>query len=151
MSTLSIRKAVPEDAGALLELYFHHLTNYPPAEEQDMDRWRAMIEKFAADPLYHLLVLETDGQIVSSVTLVIIENLTHNTRPYALIENVVTHFDQRGKHYATALMDEASRIVADAGCYKIMLFTGSRRDTTLRFYENCGFSREGKTGFLKRL
>ena len=110
-----------------------------------------MLAKFASDPLYHVLVGEADGRVVSSVTLIIIENLTHNLCPYALIENVVTHYDFRGQHYATALMDEASRIAEDAGCYKIMLFTGSKKDTTLRFYENCGFSREGKTGFLKRL
>lgn len=146
-----IRKAVPADAEVLLDLYFHHLTNYPPVEAQDMEKWRSMLEKFAADPLYHLLVLEEDGIVVSSVTLIIIENLTHNTRPYALIENVVTHFDHRGKYYATTLMDEASRIAAEAGCYKIMLFTGSKKDSTLRFYETCGYSREGKTGFLKRL
>ena len=148
---LTIRKATPSDAEPLLDLYFHHLTNYPPTEEQDITKWRTMLAKFASDPLYHVLVGEVEGRVVSSVTLIIIENLTHNLCPYALIENVVTHYDFRGQHYATALMDEASRIAEDAGCYKIMLFTGSKKDTTLRFYENCGFSREGKTGFLKRL
>ncbi|MBQ8401664.1 MAG: GNAT family N-acetyltransferase [Clostridia bacterium] len=148
---LTIRRATPDDAESLLDLYFRHLTKYPPTEEQDITKWRAMLKKFAADPLYHVLVGEADGRVVSSVTLIIIENLTHNQRPYALIENVVTHCEFRGQHFATALMEKASSIAADAGCYKIMLFTGSRKDSTLRFYENCGFSREGKTGFLKRL
>ena len=29
---LTIRKATPSDAEPLLDLYFHHLTNYPPTE-----------------------------------------------------------------------------------------------------------------------
>jgi len=148
---LTIREAVSADAEALCDLYLNHLTEHPPAESQDMALWRTMLARFGRDPLYHLLVGETDGKIVSSVTLVVIENLTHNLRPYALIENVVTHAGYRGMHYATALIQRASEIAAERGCYKIMLLTGSKKDSTLRFYENCGFNRSDKTGFLKRL
>jgi hypothetical protein len=34
-----------------------------------------------------------------------------------------------------------------AGCYKVMLATGSRREETLHFYEGAGFDRGGKTFF----
>jgi len=81
----TIRKATENDAEALKELYFNHLTAYPPSEEQNMMTWREMLRRFAGDNNYHILVLEIDGIIVSSVTLVIIENLTHNLCPYALI------------------------------------------------------------------
>ena len=148
---LTIREAAPADAEALHELYFGHLTAYPPQEPQDMAVWRDKIARFETDPLYHLLVGEAVGMIVSSVTLIVIENLTHNLRPYAVIENVVTHADHRGRHYATALMDKAGVIAAGLGCYKIMLLTGSKKDSTLRFYENCGYNRNDKTAFIKRL
>ena len=85
------------------------------------------------------------------MTLIIIENLTHNLRPYAVIENVVTHADYRGKYYATELMNKASGIAKEMGCYKIMLLTGSKKDSTLRFYENCGFDKNEKTAFIKQL
>lgn len=146
-----IRKATPADAENLHDLYFNHLTKYPPQEEQDMTDWREMLVRFQKDVLYHLLVGEISGKIVSSVTLVIIENLTHNLRPYALIENVVTHADFRGRYYASALMKRAGEIAKENGCYKIMLLTGSKKDSTLRFYENCGFDRNYKTGFIKRI
>ena len=148
---LTIREAVPVDAEALHDLYFNHLTSNPPKETQDMDVWRAKISRFNDDPFYHLLVGETGGKIVSSVTLIVNENLTHNLRPYAVIENVVTHADFRGKRFASALMDHASGIAAENGCYKIMLLTGSKKDETLCFYENCGFNKDDKTGFVKWL
>ena len=77
---LKIRKAETGDAEALIELYMRHLTADPPAEKQDPEKWRAMIQKFRNNPFYHLLVGEANGTVVSSVTLVIVENLTHNNR-----------------------------------------------------------------------
>lgn len=88
--------------------------------------------------------------VVSSVTLVVIRNLTHNLRPYSVIENVVTHSDYRNKGFASALIEKASTIAKDNDCYKIMLMTGSKKESTLRFYERCGFSMNEKTAFLKR-
>lgn len=147
---LTIRKAKMEDAENLKDLYFNHLTSDPPTQEQDMNRWRELISKFEKNNLHYLLVGEVDDKVVSSVTLIIIENLTHNVSPFAIIQNVVTHADYRGNHYGTILMNRASEIAKQFGCDKIMLQTGSKLDSTLKFYENCGFNRE-KTGFLKRL
>jgi len=138
------------DAETLRDLYFNHLTKYPPTEPQDMAVWREKIARFNENPQYHLLVGEIDRQIVSSVTLVVVENLTNNLSPYAVIENVVTHADYRGKNFATQLMNRASEIAAEMGCYKIMLMTGSKKESTLGFYENCGFDRHEKTAFIKR-
>jgi GNAT superfamily N-acetyltransferase len=148
---LIIRKANPKDAGALYELYSEHLASNPPTQTQCLDKWREHIQKFESDGLYHLLVGSVDGRIVSSVTLVVIENLTNNSRPYAIIENVVTHAGHRGKGYATALMKRAVSIAEEAGCYKIMLMTGSKKESTLGFYSNCGFDMKEKTAFIMRL
>ncbi|MCL2252876.1 MAG: GNAT family N-acetyltransferase [Lachnospiraceae bacterium] len=146
-----IRKATPADAESLHDLYQNHLTANPSREPQDMNVWRERIAQFMSNPFYHLLVGDVEGLIKSSVTLIVIENLTHNLRPYAVIENVVTHSDYLGKHYATTLMNKASEIAKDLGCYKIMLLTGSKNDSTLKFYEKCGFNKNGKTAFIKWL
>ncbi|MCL2456978.1 MAG: GNAT family N-acetyltransferase, partial [Defluviitaleaceae bacterium] len=148
---MKIRKANQNDAEVLIDLYGNHLASVPPKEPQEINLWREKISRFEADEKYFLLVSEINGRVVSSVTLVVIENLTRNLQPYALIENVVTHSDFRGKGFAAALMQKASDIAAGFGCYKIMLLTGAKEKNTLRFYEKCGFNPRDKTGFIKWL
>ena len=151
MSDLTIREAILADVPALQTLYLQHLTQYPSAEPQDPARWAALLARLIRDDHYHLLVGTRGDAVVSSVTLVVIENLTHNLRPYAVMENVVTHADHRGQGYASALIAHVADIARACGCYKIMLMTGSKRESTLQFYERCGFSRHEKTAFLMRL
>lgn len=146
-----IRKASAADAQALKTLYFEHLTNYPPKEEQDMTKWEYLLEKFAQDDNMYLLVLEENGIVVSSVQMAIIESLTHNVRPFAVIENVVTHFEHRNRGYASALLEEAAEIAKQKGCYKISLETGSNKESTLNFYRKNGFEIDAKHACLKRL
>lgn len=145
---LRIRKATPADAESLMDLYQNHLHTNPSKEPQDIQIWRKKLFCFEANTMYNILVGEIGESVVSAVTLVAIENLTRNMRPYAIIENVVTHADFRGKGYATALMQKATEVAAALGCYKIMLLTGTKQENTLRFYENCGFNKNDKTGFV---
>lgn len=146
-----IRKARASDAQVLKTLYFEHLTNYPPKEEQNIQMWECMLEKFEADNNMHILVAEVDGIAVSTVQMAIIENLTHNLRPFAVIENVVTHFEHRNKGYASALLNAATEIARKRDCYKLFLETGSNKESTLNFYKNNGFSIDEKHSCLKRL
>ena len=148
---MEIRKATGSDAEDLKVLYFDFLTHYPPTEEQDMQQWQDMLNKFEKDNNMHLLVAIEDGKAVSSVQMAIIESLTHNVRPFAVIENVVTHIDYRNKGYASALLERASEIAKDRGCYKVFLETGSNRESTLNFYRNNGFAIDEKHSCLKRL
>lgn len=147
---IEIRKATITDAEDLKDLYLKHLTK-TPQETQDIQVWKDMIAAFEQDPNYHLLVGIKNQHVVSSVTLIIIKNLTHHNRPYALIENVVTHNAHRGHHYASMLIDQAISIAKEADCYKIMLMTGSKEESTLNFYKNCGFDPNAKKAFLKKL
>ena len=146
-----IRKARNTDANDLKVLYFDYLTHYPPKEEQDMNLWRNLLDKFEKDENMHLLVLEEDGKAVSSVQMAIIESLTHNVRPFAVIENVVTHIEYRNRGFASALLEKASEIAKERGCYKVFLETGSNKESTLNFYRKNGFAIDEKHSFLKRL
>ncbi|NLA86435.1 MAG: GNAT family N-acetyltransferase, partial [Clostridiales bacterium] len=86
-----------------------------------------------------------------SCVLVIVPNLTHSQRPYALIENVVTDINHRSKGYATAVLNYARDLARRANCYKIMLMTGSKLPGTLRFYERAGYNSHDKTAFIQWL
>ena len=92
-----------------------------------------------------------EGKVVSSCVCVIVPNLTRGARPYALIENVVTHQDYRGRGYASACLDFACKLAQAEHCYKIMLMTGAKDEKTLSFYRRAGFVSDEKTAFIKRL
>lgn len=143
-----VREATEGDLGAILELYLDlHETRVP----EDCPALRSAWIRILADDWHHLIVNEIDGQVVSSCVCVIIPNLTRGARPYALVENVVTRADVRGQGLATACMNEARRLAEVAGCYKIMLMTGSQRPETLDFYRRCGYNSADKTAFVQWL
>ncbi len=143
-----IREIRPADLHGLLKLYMHlHETGVP----EDNGHLRHMWDEILADPHYHIVVCETEEQIVSSCVCVIVPNLTRGVRPYALIENVVTHADFRGRGYATACLNYAKEIAGQSDCYKMMLITGAKSESTLDFYRNAGYSSEGKTAFYQLL
>ena len=141
-----IREACKSDLKAILELYlFLHETDIPEESEHLRQTW----DKIITDGNHHLIVCEVDGKIVSSCVCVIIPNLTRNVRPYAFIENVVTHEAYRGKGYATDCLNYAKRIAEQNHCYKMMLLTGSKRESTLNFYKNAGYNSADKTAFVQ--
>ena len=146
-----IRQAKPEDAQDLKTLYFEFLTQFPPKEEQDMNRWAEVISRFEKSDDRFLLVVEEDGKAVSSVQVAIIEGLTHNVRPFAVVENVVTHGEYQNRGFASALLERATEIAKEFNCYKVFLETGSNKESTLNFYRKNGFAIDAKHSCLKRL
>lgn len=143
-----IREARKEDLHELLNLYlFLHETAVPEYSAHLQKIWDQII----GDPNYHLIVFEEGGKLVSTCVCVIIPNLTRNVRPYAFVENVVTHADHRGRGYATACLNYAAGIAAENHCYKIMLLTGAKDEKTRVFYRNAGYNDTDKTAFIQWL
>ncbi|MDD6990504.1 MAG: GNAT family N-acetyltransferase [Oscillospiraceae bacterium] len=141
-----IREAVTTDLEGLLELYTYLHGNLIPEKDKSLaDLW----DRIMSDRDHHIIVAEEDGIIASSCVCVIIPNLTHSQQPYAFVENVVTRPEYRKKGLATACLDFAKGIAEKEGCYKIMLLTGSKEESTLRFYERAGFNRNDKTAFIR--
>lgn len=141
-----VREAKEKDLQEILELYLYlHETSVPEMSEHMTDTWSQIIQ----DTNHHLIVKTVDERIVSSCVCVIIPNLTRNVRPYAFVENVVTHADFRGKGYATECLDYAKEIAERQNCYKMMLLTGSKDQKTLDFYKNAGYNSTDKTAFIQ--
>lgn len=116
-------------------------------EEGLRSHWREIL----SDPDLYYLVIEEEGILVSSCALAIIKNLTRSARPYGLIENVVTHEGYRNKGYGTAVLRKAIEIAQSKNCYKVMLMTSRKEESTLKFYEKAGLDRGEKTAFIIRL
>ncbi len=141
-----IREANKNDLEEILQLYLYlHETGIP----DDSDQLRSTWEQIINDTNHHMIVCEVDGKIAASCVCVIIPNLTRNVRPYAFVENVVTHENYRKKGYATACLNYAKQIAIETNCYKMMLLTGSKEESTLNFYRNAGYNNSDKTAFIQ--
>ena len=141
-----IREANKKDLDEILQLYLYlHEKSIPEHNKHLQNTWNNIIN----DTNHHLIVCEINGKIVASCVCVIIPNLTRDVRPYAFVENVVTHGDYRKKGYATACLNFAKQIAKQNHCYKMMLLTGSKEESTLNFYRNAGYNSSDKTAFIQ--
>ncbi|EFH09075.1 GNAT family N-acetyltransferase [Pseudoroseomonas cervicalis] len=142
MSEPVLRLAGPDDLPGMLALYRHLAPEDPvvgPAEAAEA--WAALLRR--AD----VVLAEAGGMPVASCTLVVVPSIMRGLRPYALVENVVTHAGWRRHGLGHAVLGAALERARDAGCYKVMLATGSKNPGTLRFYETAGFTGGTKTFF----
>ncbi len=145
---MRVREIRDNELNELLELYTHlHELGVPENSGHLQNTWATII----GDEYHHIIVCEVDGKLVSSCVCVVVPNLTRNVRPYAFIENVVTHSDYRGKGYATACLNYARDLAVKADCYKMMLLTGSKSESTLDFYKRAGYNCTDKTAFIQWL
>ena len=143
-----IREIRKEELKPLLALYAHlHGEVFSADGIHQTEVWQRIMD----DCNHHIVVAEADGRLVASCVLVVIPNLTHGMRPYALIENVVTDQEYRRQGWATRCLNFAKEIAIGEGCYKIMLLTGAKETGTLRFYEQAGYNRNDKTAFIQWL
>lgn len=141
-----IREIKADDFDGLMRLYTYlHDNPIPEKSKAVMQTWSDVL----CDRNHHIIVADENGEIVSSCVCVIIPNLTHGQQPYALVENVVTSPDYRNRGLATECLNYAKTIAQSHNCYKLMLLTGSKRESTLRFYERAGYNRNDKTAFIQ--
>lgn len=143
---MMVREAVKTELYEVLRLYlFLHEKNILEDTEHLEHTWNIMME----DENHHVIVNEIDSKIVSSCICVIIPNLTRQIQSYALIENVVTDEEYRGKGYATECLHYAKEIAIKNNCYKMMLLTGAKDKSILDFYKKAGYNSEDKTAFIQ--
>lgn len=147
MTEAIIRAAVEHDLPEVLSLYRQLHPHDPPLETTDAERvWSHLL----ASGFTTVIVAQTAELLVASCTLAIVPNLSRGGRPYGVIENVVTHDGYRRHGLGRRVLARALEIGWQADCYKVLLATGSKRESTLRFYEGAGFERGGKTYFEVR-
>jgi GNAT superfamily N-acetyltransferase len=146
LEVVMIREITRNDFDGLMRLYMQlHENPMPEKTPNIIELWNRIID----DKDHHIIVAEVDGKIVSSCVCVIIPNLTHNQQPYAFVENVITDEEYRKKGLATECLKYAKEIALKENCYKLMLLTGSKKESTLWFYEQAGYNRNDKTAFIQ--
>ena len=144
MHGANIRPAKLEDLPGILTLYRHLHPSDRVIDPADAETaWTALL----SSGLTTTFVVDVAGQLASSCSLAVIPNLSRQARPYGIIENVVTLPEYRRRGLGRLVLQAAIDLAFEADCYKVMLATGSRQETTLRFYEGAGFRMTGKTHF----
>ena len=81
---------------------------------------------------------EVDGAVRAMATLHVLPNLTHGGHGYAILENVVTAPDWRGRGLGRAVIEHIIARAWGADCHKIVVATGPLPGTR-DFYEKLGF------------
>lgn len=145
-----VRAAVAGDLPAILALYDQLAGDRPEGRAIGGSEGAAIFEAMRDQPGRSVVVAETDGRVVGTADLVVVANLTHRGRPWAMLENVVVDEGRRGEGVGRALLDEVAALAERQGCYKIQLLSRSERTAAHRFYEAMGFGRMA-VGFRRYL
>ncbi len=140
-----IRKANENDIPRILELY-EELTE----EKQNVtaETIRQIFSEIISLPNQFFLVAEKDGFVAGTLFLQITPNLSHNARPWAVLENLVVDSRFRGQGLGRLLVEHALTACRDAGCYKVQLLSSNKRKGAHQFYRSLGFE-ESAVGFRK--
>ena len=139
------RDAKDSDFSAIMRLY-RQLQPHDSILTNGEDR--AVYDEIINDDRLRLFVLEEDDEVKATCYLNIIPNITRSAKPYAIIENVVTDEACRGNGFGKKIIGNALEFAWSRGCYKVMLQTGSHRQSTREFYSACGFSGDDKHAFV---
>lgn len=92
----------------------------------------------------------TGGGLSSVANVAFVPNLTRGGRPFAVVENVVTHPSRRRLGLARAVISRVVELAQVRGCYKVMLLSSASRTEAHSFYKSLGFDGDSKCAFVRR-
>jgi predicted N-acetyltransferase YhbS len=138
MNRVIIRPVQSSDLSGLLALYTELAEGRDEAIPATSEDGGQVLDAIVADPARHLLVAVSDGEVVGSVDLIVIPNLTRHGRPWAILENVIVAGRHRRAGVGAALLRSALAEATRAGCYKMQLHSGKQRSGAHAFYRALG-------------
>lgn len=151
-TAMMIRAAIRSDLGAILRLLrelgdtTHTQSAHVRMSSAAVRAWTRM----ESDPDRTVLVAEQRGQIIGTLDLVVVANLTHDAQPWAIVDNLVVDPETRGAGVGRALMEDALDRATHAGCYKVELLSHESRGGAHAFYQSLGFDNSAE-GFRRYL
>lgn len=139
MSTITIRDAELGDVGQLLELYRELAEGDPARSPGDVATARSALSLILGESDHHLCVASVNGTVVGAAELIVVPNLTHHGRPWAVIENVIVNGSARSNGAGTRLLEHLLAIAHASDCYKVQLHSRKHRIDAHRVYQRLGF------------
>jgi GNAT superfamily N-acetyltransferase len=145
-ATVVIRELGREDLDSLLSLYrqLHEQDDPLPERAKLEETWHGILR----DPAQVYLGGFVGSNLVAACNACVVPNLTRGARPYAVVENVVTHANYRRRGIGAKVMRALLERCWARGCYKVMLMSGVSRAEVHGFYEALGFDKKSKQAFV---
>jgi len=137
-----IRLATEEDVPRILDLYRELTISFSQVEmsrSPSPDDYRKAFAEICADPRHELFVAEYQGEVVGTVVLLIVPNLSHSATPWALVENLIVGQKHRGMGLGKMLLEHVIARAKEKGCHRIELCSDRRRKEAHRLYRSVGF------------
>ncbi|MFW5420678.1 GNAT family N-acetyltransferase [Nocardiopsis sp. CNT-189] len=141
-----IRAAIRSDLGAILRL-LRELGDGAPEQSGTVRMSSAAVRawtRIEADPDRSVLVAERRGQIIGTLDLLVVANLTHDAQPWCVVDNLVVDPASRRNGVGRALLEDAVDRASRAGCYKVELVSHESGHAAPEFYRSVGFEGSGE-------
>jgi GNAT superfamily N-acetyltransferase len=137
-----VRAAREEDIPRILELYQQLAATNAEAERKrtlSLEHYRRAFREIGGYTGQELLVAKGAGEVIGSLVLVIVPNLSHGARPWAVIENVIVDERYRRRGVGQLLMEYAVNRAREEDCCRIGLDSDKIRGEAHQFYKAMGF------------
>jgi GNAT superfamily N-acetyltransferase len=132
---ISVRAATPGDIHPLIGL----LSQLHPEHPANSRTARHVLEAVLQQHGRPALLAQADEEVITTADLLLVPNLTHRARPWAIVENLVVDEAARGQGAGRALIDEIVARAERARCYMIQLLSLNHRTAASAFYRHHGF------------
>jgi GNAT superfamily N-acetyltransferase len=137
---VAVRSATIEDLPALVPLFRQLVGDDEDAQALGGPDASALFATMLADPQRVVLVATDEGVVVGTADVLVVANLTHRGRPWAIVENLVVDDAHRHGGIGRLLMEWVVDHCRRAGCYKVQLLSRKDRAGAHAFYRALGFS-----------
>lgn len=139
--SLCFRTASKSDLPDVLRLYAQpDLDDGKALPAPDAER---IFEQMLRYPNYKIYVAVSEGRVVGTFALLVMDNLGHLGAPSAIIEDVAVDPISQGQGIGKAMMRYAIQLATEYGCYKVVLSSNLKRERAHSFYESLDFERHG--------
>jgi len=137
-----IRLAEEKDVPRIVEMYRDFTITDSTAEHSrnpSLADYQRVFAEICSDPRQKLFVAEVQGEVVGTIELLIVPNLSHNGTPFAFLENLIVTEKHRRRGLGRMLLEHAVGLARESGCHMVELCSDIRRKEAHKLYNFMGF------------
>jgi len=130
---MKIRRIIEGD---LENGFLETLNQLSPIGDLSLAQWKIIFYEIMQNPLYNIFVVEEEGKIIGTATLLLERKFIHKGGFVGHIEDVVINKKYQGKGLGLKLISHIISVAKTSNCYKVIL---NCSEGNISFYEKLGF------------